>query len=576
MPKEIYNEGRVVGYSSYEVYVKQHASEDPNTPPASEREWLASSLGSGSSMLLKVTSDTVVGSHYRDIQFPETSNLCAANTIIACFFSGEGNYVSGSLWANKVTDYGNLISNTSASSPNGVVGPTGNVPTGTIAKWSDAKKQSLKAYLNLVDGIIIQPGTWSSNTSSPPAKDFKIDLKNPPRIRLFFSDKVETEFQILLTGFTIRSVVSGETGLDSAVNTPSPDDGDFLGPGQYPWANKIMISVPTSVMNYFFMERYRRKLPTSSSEIKVDDNAVIDMRTTKPETFYSSNFSNSRVPLNVTDYSTLGEGTAVLTTYQRDASYAPAMYGTYVTSTGSKYLNPIDTTAPGTVKMFPGESLARLQGFETSLPNNYVFTRDSNYIISHLNASKTLVPISKVESQELSYTNEVASDTKARGILTTTGNLKQLSLSMYTSSGSQYTLSQNPASTLKTSGDNIYWSALLEALANNKKIDILGTNLKTFKTSLPDIVSTGVLRLTGTGTSSVGGAFTAQGNLTSLSGGLQINNGIINSNSGPVKFNQAVRVGANYIEFNNNLRLYISSSNPGTSGVPVGSIGIGW
>ena len=40
MPKIIYNEGRVVGLSAYETYVKNHIAEDPNTPPASEREWL--------------------------------------------------------------------------------------------------------------------------------------------------------------------------------------------------------------------------------------------------------------------------------------------------------------------------------------------------------------------------------------------------------------------------------------------------------------------------------------------------------------------------------------------------------
>ena len=34
MGVKIYNEGRVVGYSAYELYVKHSLSEDPNTPPA--------------------------------------------------------------------------------------------------------------------------------------------------------------------------------------------------------------------------------------------------------------------------------------------------------------------------------------------------------------------------------------------------------------------------------------------------------------------------------------------------------------------------------------------------------------
>ena len=58
MPKQIWNEGRVVGYSAYEIYVKQHLLEDPSSPPASEREWLASSLAMGSSMLVKIPKIT--------------------------------------------------------------------------------------------------------------------------------------------------------------------------------------------------------------------------------------------------------------------------------------------------------------------------------------------------------------------------------------------------------------------------------------------------------------------------------------------------------------------------------------
>ena len=38
----------------------------------------------------------------------------------------------------------------------------------------------------------------------------------------------------------------------------------------------------------------------------------------------------------------------------------------------------------------------------------------------------------------------------------------------------------------------------------------------------------------------------------------------------------SIKSGTNFIEFSNGLRLYISASNPGTSNVPIGSIGIGW
>ena len=44
MPQEIWQEGRVVGLSAYEIYVKQHLSEYPDIPPATERQWLASNI----------------------------------------------------------------------------------------------------------------------------------------------------------------------------------------------------------------------------------------------------------------------------------------------------------------------------------------------------------------------------------------------------------------------------------------------------------------------------------------------------------------------------------------------------
>ena len=44
MPRQIWNEGRVVGYSAYEVYVKHALSVDPDHEPATEKEWLASMM----------------------------------------------------------------------------------------------------------------------------------------------------------------------------------------------------------------------------------------------------------------------------------------------------------------------------------------------------------------------------------------------------------------------------------------------------------------------------------------------------------------------------------------------------
>ena len=132
MPRTIWNEGRVVGFSAYEEYVRQALIEDPETTPATEKEWLTSTLAWGSSMLLWVGPNSTEGYHYSDFQFPDNCKLCAANTIIASFFDGEGGNTSTLGWARNVKSYGSLINNTSTSSPSGTVGPTGTIPPASI------------------------------------------------------------------------------------------------------------------------------------------------------------------------------------------------------------------------------------------------------------------------------------------------------------------------------------------------------------------------------------------------------------------------------------------------------------
>ena len=42
LARVLYNEGRVVGYSAYEIYIQQLKAVDPDATPATEKEWLAS------------------------------------------------------------------------------------------------------------------------------------------------------------------------------------------------------------------------------------------------------------------------------------------------------------------------------------------------------------------------------------------------------------------------------------------------------------------------------------------------------------------------------------------------------
>lgn len=539
MARELYNMGRVTGFSAYEIYVKQHASEDPVNPPASEREWLASSLAMGASMLLKIPANTAHGdadNWVLDIQFPSDTILCAANTIIASFFRGEGVYNGN--WATRVSSYGDLISNTSGSSPNGNLNHGSTIPQGTVDDWNETEKDTLADYMKIVDGIIIHPGTWSNSTKIPPQKDFAPNMGDYPRIRLHIRGPINNDLQILLTGFTIRTIVKGMTGLDGSTNTTAPQNGDFLGPGQFPWAAKVIFSVPSSYISFFAAGAYKRKLPTSSSSKAVKDTAVIDMQTSKPETYYESQHQAARVQVNVDDYTTLGDGTAVLTVYQKSSKFPPAIWATFVDSKGTNYLNPLDIVAPGSVKMFEDATEEELKEYENLFEGTFSINKNTeDGTIEIIGPDGTLVPAAEVSVQDGNYTSPTSGATKAKILVTKTGKLTGLSLSMSPGvAGTQYTIGSDSTSNatmgntsydkgsqtkLAPSSSNINWAMLLEALANNKAIDVLGDNMKALKSGL----------------------------------------------------NQTFP----YIQFKNGLRLYISNTEPTpSSSIPVGSIGIGW
>lgn len=261
MAKTIYNEGRVVGYSAYEQYVKQAIEENPDGTPATEREWLASTIAMGSSMLLKISEGTGKEDQITmlDVKLPSNTRLCAANNIIAYYFDGEGHYEDNSVWADRIVSYGTMINNTSSSSPNGAVGPTDDIPYTAVTsedEYLTDLKSNLMQYSKIIDGIVIQPGTWNDAISKPPQKDLDPDLNSYPRIRLLISGIISKDINILFTGFTNKVVIQGTSGLDTSTGTSSPQDGDFLGAAAYPWANKITFITPSS-LTYFIKDGFK-------------------------------------------------------------------------------------------------------------------------------------------------------------------------------------------------------------------------------------------------------------------------------------------------------------------------------
>lgn len=468
MPRQLWNEGRVVGFSAYEVYVKQALTTDPNHEPATEKEWLSSSLAMGSSMILHIApeADTAAnnGFHYVDVQFPAASRLCAANTIMASLFLGNCHYDSAG-WAHNVIDYGFLIDNNDISSPNGYVSPSGDVPPSSEAfegketQFDTKTAKEINEYMKIADGIIIQPGTWVPNLqTSLPSKDFTPDLAKHPRIRIAFNSRVTEHFNILLTGFTNRTVVKGESGFKSAVNTSHPADGDFLGPAAFPWAAKVIFSVPPIFMKYYLDSNtaYARKLPEGAmSALPVDSDAVVDLVQNHYENergelmsrYYDDDNviaerheDNAYIQAQVTNLQVKHNDAAVLATYMHynhdsgvDTLLPPALYAGIARPddvNGTTYFEPVDTVAPGSLKLYtkymgedkaagtspePQSAYKMAKALETCVPFATAFLREdssraSTYVVYQLDDDKRVIPVSNDTTVDMSGFISVASN----------------------------------------------------------------------------------------------------------------------------------------------------------------------
>lgn len=539
MPKEIWSEGRIVGESAYEIYVKQHLMEDPDTPPATEREWLASSIAMGSSLIVKLATVGEVGVHtYVDIMLPFISTLAAANTIVASFFNGEAEYPTGtgSKWATKIISYGSgdIVSNTSSLHPVGTTDPVTptNVPSGDPdpSSYLADELTQLRDYMRIVDGVIIQPGTWTESGQKPPEMDFIPNLSSNvadsrPVLRLHIVGRITSGVQIMLTGFTIRSVLSGISKEDGSTSgTDHPTNGDFLGPEVFPWASKVIFSVPTSYINYLSSSEYKRVLLTPTGDpnegsmpedLVLTDVPMIDMKGSDPGTFYDNYASyyayytdgntNPRIQFTVSSVDG-GHDIGVLTVYQRKSIYPPALYGTLVDDVGQKYLNPLDVVAPGTVKVFYEQDKSVLIDYENTFPGTTAINKKSDGSLETLDSNNDLVRITTNFAQ-VNFISNDGSHFKGPGtdlsgdarpaIIKINKNLSEyayaLSVNSNASGSDSITIDSKPnASTRLTwdnSYDNITWSALIGALRNNRGLNLLDTNLKTNKYSLYKPVS---------------------------------------------------------------------------------------
>lgn len=186
---------------------------------------------------------------------PLTKYVALTSSNIASLVGGD--WTNGP--TNWATEYNTKYYTRSGSSPNYTYAQN------TKSSWATAKSQTLYVYqvedelkqmmdyLKIADAIIIQPGEWAHNDEiASPYKDFKPGdyIHNPAILRIYFTNEIKNSFNILLTGFIDKDVVVGESDLTSAIDTASPENGDFLGPAAYPWAAKIIVTTPTELSYY--------------------------------------------------------------------------------------------------------------------------------------------------------------------------------------------------------------------------------------------------------------------------------------------------------------------------------------
>lgn len=403
--QEIFNEGRVVGLSAYEVYVRHHMEEygdDPDNPPASERAWLASSITMGTSLLIQIspngtytqqkTWDAGEGAEGKywgiEIKVPTRSRLCAANQILGNIFLGDAVLDTDNRpFCKSVTDYGFLSSDTHKHNyMNLVMNPD------KITYYDN----QLKEYSKLIDGVVIQPCQEPDGWD-----DYVPSLHDSPKIRLLFREKVEDTFYLLLTGFSDCSVINGTSiHTHGSKVTKRPDTGDFLGPEVFPWSTKILIQVPGAAISRLFADKFARRLlesGTSSysgvkggqSPYKVKGDSVVDFNHAHMSPFHDSGSSILRTPTarlkeNVTRFTPLSDSINQLAVISRDGGKydAPSLFGKEVTEVGEQFLYPIDVAAPGTVKAYPESGMssgdAELKEFFKNRPGCYAMIARSD------------------------------------------------------------------------------------------------------------------------------------------------------------------------------------------------------
>lgn len=423
--------------------------------------------------------------YYRTV----VTHVIAANTIVASLFLGTGVYENGSYWASRVGSYGQLLNNTTPLSSKTYKNASAVEPNTTIDFSSETEK--IFMYSNIVDGVVITPGTWKPNSSTPPGNDFIPDLSDSAGqqvVRLYLHSPLTTSIDILLTGFMLKSILEGMTDTtDGSLDTLHPEDGDFLGPEVFPWGNKIIFSAPSSFVDFIYKRQLTRN-NVQESQVTITNKSIIDIDSAHVAEYYGTGpYYQAPAPIRRQGVNATSDiPYDVLTVFNRNSILPPALYAyeinDSVESTESAY--PVDTVAPGTVKIFTDNNKTSEAAAVNQIPGNVGMYRDSDYIIyQNTSIHSDPTPISDVSIVEFPTDREEGNGPCVIRHQSGSKYVASISLSNNTTGG---TLSFDGLSgQISPKGGipsapwldgTLHWNDLLYALANNKSINLFNNN----------------------------------------------------------------------------------------------------
>lgn len=648
MPQEIYNEGRVVGYSAWEIF-KNHeeGSGVPEEEIPSESEWMTSMIGSGASMILKIPSGTTAGVH--DFELPEDSKLSAAGVIFATPFIGTCIWTDTTpYWAKRVVRYGDLIINAGPSgqslSPSSDGTSVPYLGSGSPSGWQGM----VSDFVKITDGIVFTYKAKWAAIGSPSGNPYK-DIIDPnfnestAVVRLYISSALSNDVYILFTGFANKRILQGfsqwasdegdhtENG-STDMNKNDWSSGGMLGPEVIPWASKIIFSVPNLASASSSLHRLIPSDATYTAEkianaytfqnidYTVNSTPLIDFDSIKLTEYYDEHTFTGDVTLE-TQVSGVGKDINYLVAWypgmtaeeinatkalhddyrKKIRFFPPALYGQHISANGAKTLVPLDVAAPGTVKFFSEWDEA--YRYRELLPDNYAAYYNSG--------TGTYTFVNPDQEDPNRWSNTVTAlfdadwDENHNPVVRMDVGVTQVDVlsfvgyggTPYDTSGSGSTMILGPGE--GTSGLNLTWDYLKDALKDGSGIDVLGFWLRKIGTELSDnssasdpytqhkhtlgLIDNYNIDYTATrwfilnpGTKSqnwvksdsvwIGSKFDSTDN-----------NRYVTFNSGETP--ASLNLGTDFIKFNNGLKLFVSSTAPDPSvvgAIPNNSIGLGW